>query len=218
MSGLTSDPSDLFADRIRDLGERTPGGEASPKGALGVMQVMPQTATNPGFGLRPAEPGNAADLTRLGREYAKTLLQKYQGNEVLASAAYNAGPGKVDQWIKEFGDPRNGEISSADWANRVPYGETRGYAQRVGLPAAGPIPVQTGEQTNALASSTAAPPSSAPAAPVAAPAPIQALPLSLPSPAKALALLQLLTPPTHMLHPVDYDPWRIQRMGVGMSG
>ncbi|HCS22569.1 MAG TPA: lytic murein transglycosylase, partial [Rhodospirillaceae bacterium] len=47
-------------------------------------------------------------------------------------AAYNAGPGRVDQWIDAFGDPRKGEIDVIDWVELLPIYETRNYIQRVG--------------------------------------------------------------------------------------
>ena len=46
-------------------------------------------------------------------------------------AAYNAGPGRVNQWIEYFGDPRTGEVDILDWIELVPVYETRNYVQRV---------------------------------------------------------------------------------------
>lgn len=103
----------------------------SPKGARGAMQVMPGTSANPGFGVRPAQvdvdgkplPG---ELERVGRDYLGAMTARYD-NPALTLAAYNAGPGQVDKWIQQFGDPRIGQISTADWAAKIPFSETNKY-------------------------------------------------------------------------------------------
>lgn len=208
---------DLFADAIRDRGERTPDDAVGALGELGNMQVLPGTAANPGFGLRPAAPGNISDQDRLGREYAKALLQKYQGNTVLASAAYNAGPGRVDQWLQQFGDPRTGVVTNEDWLKRLPNPAVQGYAGRVGLGAGGQVP-GSARPVNALQppvpvpAPTTSPPDTPPPPPMAD---AGAGTGTGPNPAAALHLLTLLLPPTHGLRAVDYDPWAIQRLGTG---
>jgi hypothetical protein len=128
---------DSFVERIMRFGEHSqPGATAvSPAGATGEMQVMPRTAANPGMGIRPSD-GTPADTARVGREYATALWDKYSGGsvaarEVLASAAYNAGPAQVDAWLKTIGDPRSGAITPQEFINRIPLAETRAYAQRV---------------------------------------------------------------------------------------
>lgn len=70
----------------------------SSKGAQGIMQVMPHTQVDPGFGVMPARDRSSAELERVGIDYANALLRKY-GDEKLAAMAYNWGPGNVDKWI-----------------------------------------------------------------------------------------------------------------------
>jgi soluble lytic murein transglycosylase len=112
--------------RGRDFGK---GGAllTSAKGAQGRMQVMPATQADPGYGVRPARDNSPAELARVGREYAAAMVVKYDGNTALAAAAYNAGPGAVDKWLKSIGDPRTGTMSNAEWAARLPVAETRNY-------------------------------------------------------------------------------------------
>lgn len=207
---------EAFPDAIRDRGERTPPGVVGALGETTPMQVLPSTALAPGFGVRPALAGNAADTERLGRDYARALLHKYTGNTTLASAAYNAGPGKVDQWIAQFGDPRSGKISEADWLAKLPSAGVRAYAGRVA--GAGAAPPTVPGPANPLSPTTAQVPRPGPpgGAPQASAGPPSAP--SGPDPQQALRLLQLLVPPTHSLAAVDYDPWAIQRQGIGRTG
>lgn len=91
----------------------------SPKGAQGEMQVMPETARDPGFGIRPARAGDADDLARVGREYFNVMLDKYKDPK-LAAIAYNWGPGNTDKWLMAGADPsklpRETQKYSADMA------------------------------------------------------------------------------------------------------
>jgi soluble lytic murein transglycosylase-like protein len=83
----------------------------SPKGAKGLMQLMPATILR--FGV--ANPYNPAENVRAGVAYLRQLLNRYDNNEMLALAAYNAGPGAVDKY---------GE-------NVPPYRETQNYVSRI---------------------------------------------------------------------------------------
>lgn len=89
----------------------------SPKGAQGEMQVMPKTATDPGFGVTPARDSSPDELARVGRDYIAAMEKRYEGDSAKALAAYNAGPGAVDAAVKKAGD---------GWLAQMPA-ETRGY-------------------------------------------------------------------------------------------
>ena len=96
----------------------------SPKGAQGIMQVMPATAKNPGFGIKPAADNSPAERERVGREYLQAMLQQY-GDPAKAWAAYNAGPARVDQEIRDAakrGDPNA-------WLSNLPK-ETQAYVAK----------------------------------------------------------------------------------------
>ena len=67
----------------------------------------------------------------LGREYMRGLLGDFAGSYVLAVAAYNAGPARVQEWISTFGDPRKRNVDAVDWIESIPVSETRNYVQRV---------------------------------------------------------------------------------------
>lgn len=70
----------------------------SPRGATGIAQIMPATARDPGFGIKPiADPRDPEESLRFGAEYMRAMLDRYDGDYSLALAAYNAGPGAVDK-------------------------------------------------------------------------------------------------------------------------
>lgn len=101
----------------------------SDKGAQGEMQVLPETARNPGFGVTPAKDDSPEELARVGRDYVGAMTARYQ-DPALVLAAYNAGPGQVDKWIAQYGDPRTGTISRDEWLQKVPFAETRDYVTK----------------------------------------------------------------------------------------
>ncbi|UVO18255.1 transglycosylase SLT domain-containing protein [Stutzerimonas stutzeri] len=108
----------------------------SPKGARGLMQLMPGTAQDMAaeLGLPYSEARLTSDAEynkRLGSAYLNKLLERYDGHQALALAAYNAGPGKVDEWLQEHGDPRAGDIDAASWVQKIPYAETRDYTRNI---------------------------------------------------------------------------------------
>lgn len=113
----------------------------SNRGAIGAMQMLPETAQRAarraGIAWDPDRfRKDKAYNEQLGQAELSRLLEKYDGNEVLAAAAYNAGEGRVDGtkkngyrdgWLARFGDPRKGQISDADFADKIPFRETRDY-------------------------------------------------------------------------------------------
>ncbi len=108
----------------------------SPVGARGLMQLMPGTAASEAHKLGVA--ASLAGLTaspgynmRLGTDYLRGLLDRFGAAEPLATAAYNAGPARVTEWIATYGDPRGPGADMIDWIELIPFGETRNYVQRV---------------------------------------------------------------------------------------
>ena len=107
----------------------------SHAGARGLMQLMPGTAREQAGRLGLSY--DAAALTRtpsyniaLGIGYFERIHRIY-GSYPLAIAAYNAGPGNVNRWLRANGDPRTGQIEWVDWVEAIPFLETRNYVQRV---------------------------------------------------------------------------------------
>ncbi|WP_429193499.1 transglycosylase SLT domain-containing protein [Aeromonas salmonicida] len=103
----------------------------SPVGARGLMQLMPGTAkeTASKLGVPYRNPEQLFEPTlnvRLGSAYLKRLLDVYDGNRILATAAYNAGPGRVKRWREQS---RNRPMDV--WVESIPYKETRNYVQNV---------------------------------------------------------------------------------------
>ncbi|MGH6947132.1 MAG: transglycosylase SLT domain-containing protein [Kiloniellales bacterium] len=108
----------------------------SRSGARGLMQLMPGTAKQ--VARRSNVKYSRDRLTddpdynlRLGRSYLGELLDDYDGSYVLALAAYNAGPSRARRWLRDYGDPRSGEIDPVDWIESIPFSETRNYVQRI---------------------------------------------------------------------------------------
>jgi soluble lytic murein transglycosylase len=105
-------------------------------GARGLMQLMPGTAREQAGKLDreylpQALTGDAGYNMLLGDAYFNRMLRYYNGAYPLAVAAYNAGPGRVNQWLAANGDPRKGGPDWVSWIERIPISETRNYVQRV---------------------------------------------------------------------------------------
>jgi soluble lytic murein transglycosylase len=108
----------------------------SAANAMGLMQVTPVAAkdTCKRFGctydvhrLKNDTPYNL----QLGAAEIAGVIQDYRGNLIMAFAGYNAGRGRVKEWVERYGDPRDPRVDPIDWVERIPFQETRNYVQRV---------------------------------------------------------------------------------------
>jgi hypothetical protein len=111
---------------------------SSGERAQGNMQVMPSTSANPGYGVTPAKDNSPQEIARVGRDYLGAMTARYQ-DPALTLAAYNAGPGIVDDWLNgtnktgknpnltQLPDPRSGAITDADFSTKIPFDQTRAY-------------------------------------------------------------------------------------------
>jgi len=104
----------------------------SPVGARGLMQLMPATAreTARRHQIRYSGVGDLTDASRnilIGSRYYREMLNKFNNNRILATAAYNAGPGRVISWRRNSG----GQLPFDAWIEAIPFRETRNYVQNV---------------------------------------------------------------------------------------
>jgi soluble lytic murein transglycosylase len=103
----------------------------SRAGAIGLMQLMPATGRQVAQELKLAYSGldtltDPNHNIRLGTTYLGNMVARYDGNHVLATAAYNAGPHRVDRWL-----PQSGVVDARIWIENIPFNETRKYVRRV---------------------------------------------------------------------------------------
>ncbi len=111
-------------------------GAVSKAGAKGLMQMIDatakQTAVKAGLAFDSARMLNdPAFNAKLGAAHLGQLVAEHGGSLILTFAAYNAGGGRVKQWIDAYGDPRKPGVDPVDWVERIPFTETRNYVQRV---------------------------------------------------------------------------------------
>ncbi|MBI1205545.1 MAG: transglycosylase SLT domain-containing protein [Rhodopseudomonas sp.] len=104
--------------------------------AYGFMQVTPAAAKDTAKRFRA--PYNKDRLLsdpvyncQMGAAELSMLLQTYNGSYLMTFAGYNAGRGRVRQWVAAYGDPRDPKVDPVDWAERIPLSETRNYVQRI---------------------------------------------------------------------------------------
>src|SRR5574337_797123 len=103
----------------------------SAAGALGLMQLMPATGKRVAARLGLTLDSHKALLDpdtnlAVGSTYLGHLLQRFNGSELLATAAYNAGPDRVLAWL-----PKTGSLSADAWVDSIPFPETRNYVRNV---------------------------------------------------------------------------------------
>ena len=104
--------------------------------AMGLMQVTPIAAKDTckrfscSYDVKRLKNDMPYNL-QVGAAELGGLMQEYRGNYILSYAAYNAGRGRVQEWIAKFGDPRDPKVDPVDWVERIPFMETRNYVQRV---------------------------------------------------------------------------------------
>ena len=108
----------------------------SHAGARGLMQLMPSTAREQagklGLDYDPqALTTDAGYNLTLGGAYFGRMMDYFGGSYPLAVAAYNAGAGNVNKWLRLNGDPRTGAVDWVEWVEKIPIPETRNYVQRV---------------------------------------------------------------------------------------
>ncbi len=107
----------------------------SPADARGLLQIIPKTgeliAKDLGIYHNESLLYDPHHNLVLGSTYISSLLNDFDHSYVLTSAAYNAGPGRVQRWLRDFGDPRQGQVDIVDWIELIPFSETRTYVMRV---------------------------------------------------------------------------------------
>ena len=110
--------------------------DKSSADAVGLMQVTPEAGrdTAKRFGVEYDWDRLVSDPvynTQMGAAELSALLQEYKGSNIMTFAGYNAGRGRVQDWVKAYGDPRDPNVDAVDWVERIPFAETRNYVQRV---------------------------------------------------------------------------------------
>lgn len=110
--------------------------DKSHANAVGLMQVTPEAGrdTAKRFGLTYDWDRMVSDPvynTQMGAAELSALLSEYRGNQIMTFAGYNAGRGRVREWVQTRGDPRHPNVDPVDWVERIPLSETRNYVQRV---------------------------------------------------------------------------------------
>jgi soluble lytic murein transglycosylase len=104
--------------------------------AMGLMQVTPEAGRyvakkfNVSFDAKRLMSDPIYNV-QLGAAELGDLFEDYRGSYILSFAGYNAGRGRIRDWVARFGDPRDPNVDPIDWVERIPFSETRNYVQRV---------------------------------------------------------------------------------------
>lgn len=113
--------ADLYDD-VEYVESRGDPNALSSKGARGVMQLMPGTMRDPGFGITPMRDNSEEENRRVGQQYLDAMYKRY-GDRKLALMAYNWGPGNVDKWLKAGSPPNKVPKETRDYVSKVTRGK-----------------------------------------------------------------------------------------------
>jgi soluble lytic murein transglycosylase len=110
--------------------------DRSSASAVGLMQVTPEAGRDTAKRFKVDYDwdrlvSDPVYNTQMGAAELSALLAEYKGSYLMTFAGYNAGRGRVRDWIKAHGDPRDLDVDAVDWVERIPFSETRNYVQRV---------------------------------------------------------------------------------------
>ncbi len=110
--------------------------DKSPANAVGLMQVTPESGRDTAGRFHGTYDWkrmvcDPAYNMQMGAGELAGLLRDYRGSFMMTFAGYNAGRGRVAEWVKAHGDPRDPKVDPVDWVERIPLAETRNYVQRV---------------------------------------------------------------------------------------
>ncbi|HLK83813.1 MAG TPA: lytic transglycosylase domain-containing protein [Xanthobacteraceae bacterium] len=110
--------------------------DVSSANALGLMQVTPEAGRYIAkkFNVRYDQKRLLHDDVynmQIGTAELYDTISGYRGSYILAFAGYNAGRGRVREWVERYGDPRDPNVDPVDWVERIPFSETRNYVQRI---------------------------------------------------------------------------------------
>ncbi|WGS30913.1 lytic transglycosylase domain-containing protein [Bradyrhizobium sp. ISRA464] len=110
--------------------------DKSSANAVGLMQVTPEAGRDTAKRFKVSYDwdrmvSDPVYNTQMGAAELSALLSEYRGCHIMTFAGYNAGRGRVRDWIKAYGDPRDPNVDAVDWVERIPISETRNYVERV---------------------------------------------------------------------------------------